>query len=161
MADAVVHGVRVQEKKIMSIGPLEYVVIGLDNQHFTSEIIPVLNAIREKGAIRVVDLLFLSKVADGAVTMREMSELGEEELQPFHGIAEDLLGLFTAQDVEKLAGEIPLNTSAVVVLLEHTWTIGLMEAVRKAGGVLFSGGLIAPDVLEQVSAELAKEENYA
>ena len=78
----------------MIIGPLEYVVIGLDNQHFASEIIPVLNAIREKGAIRVVDLLFLSKVADGAVTMREMSELGEEELQPFHGIAEDLMGLF-------------------------------------------------------------------
>jgi Family of unknown function (DUF6325) len=146
---------------MMTIGPLEYVVIGLQDQQFTSEILPVLNAIREKGAIRVVDLLFLSKVADGSVTMREVNELSEEELQPFSGFAEDFLGLFTAQDVEKLAGEIPPNTSAVVVLLEHTWTIGLTEAVRKAGGVLFTGGLVAPETLEQVSAELAKEENYA
>src|SRR5450631_1013473 len=106
---------------MMTIGPLEYVVIGLEDQQFTSEILPVLNAIREKGAIRVVDLLLLSKVADGTVTMREMNELSEEELQPFSGLAEDFLGLFTAQDVEKLAGEIPPNTSAVVVLLEHTW----------------------------------------
>src|SRR5450755_927769 len=146
---------------MMTIGPLEYVVIGLDDRQFASEVIPVLNAIREKGAIRVVDLLFLSKVADGAVTKREISELGEEELQPFNGIAEDLLGLFTAQDVEKLAEEMPPNTAAVVVLLEHTWVIGLTEAVRKAGGVLFTGGLVAPDTLAQVSAELAKEENYA
>ena len=145
----------------MTIGPLEYVVIGLDDRQFASEVIQVLNAIREKGAIRVVDLLFLSKVADCAVTKREISELGEEELQPFNGIAEDLLGLFTAQDVEKLAEEMPPNTAAVVVLLEHTWVIGLTEAVRKAGGVLFTGGLVAPDTLAQVSAELAKEENYA
>ncbi len=145
----------------MTIGPLEYVVIGLEDQRFTSEILPVLNTIQEKEAVRVVDLLFLSKAADGAVEMKEISDLDEEALQPFNGIAEDLQGLFTVQDIEKLAKEIPPNKSAVVVLLEHTWTIGLMEAVHKAGGELFSGGLIAPDILEQVRAELAKEENHA
>jgi len=123
----------------MDIGPLEYVVIGLQDNHFTSEILPELNAIQEKGAIRVVDLLFVSKDADGTVTVREVSELSDEELQLYGGITEDLMGLFTAEDVEKLAGEIPLDTSAIIVLLEHTWAIGLTEAVRKAGGVLFTG----------------------
>jgi hypothetical protein len=147
----------------MDIGPLEYVVIGLQDNHFTSEILPELNAIQEKGAIRVVDLLFVSKDADGTVTVREVSELSDEELQLYGGITEDLMGLFTAEDVEKLAGEIPLDTSAIIVLLEHTWAIGLTEAVRKAGGVLFTGGLVTPDALKQVSAELAaaKEEDHA
>lgn len=147
---------------MMDIGPLEYVVIGLQDNQFTSEILPELNAIQEKGLIRVVDLLFVTKDADGTVTMREVSELSDEELQPYVGIAEDLMGLFTAQDVETLAGEIPPNMSAVVVLLEHNWAIGLTEAVRRAGGVLFTGGLVTPDALKQVSAELAaKEEHYA
>jgi hypothetical protein len=146
---------------MMTIGPLEYVVIGLEDQQFTREILPVLNATHEKGAIRVIDLLFLSKAADGTVTTKEINELDEEKLPLLSVIAEDLQGLFTAQDVEKLADTLPPNTSAVVVLLEHTWTIGLTDAVRKAGGVLFTGGMVAPETLAQVSAELAKEENYA
>lgn len=64
------------------------------------------------------------------------------------------MGLFTAEDIERLAGEIPTNMSAVIVLLEHTWTIELAEAVRRAGGVLFTGGIVTPEALKQVSAEL-------
>ncbi len=146
----------------MDIGPLEYVVIGFEDDHFTNEILPALNAIQENGLIRAVDLLFVSKAADGAVTVREVSELNDEELRPYAGIVEDLTGLFTAEDVEKLAEAIPPSTSAVIILLEHTWTIELMEAVRRAGGVFFTGGLVTPDALAQVSAELAaKEEKHA
>jgi len=147
----------------MDIGSLEYVVIGFEDDQFTGEILPELNAIQEKGLIRVVDLLFVMKDTDGTVTVREVSELGDEELAAYDGIAGDLMGLFTAEDVEQLAEEIPPGTSAVVVLLEHTWAIGLTEAVRRAGGMLFTGGLVTPDALTQVRAELAaaKEENHA
>jgi len=147
----------------MDIGSLEYVVIGFEDDQFTGEILPELNAIQEKGLIRVVDLLFVMKDKDGTVTVREVSELGDEELAAYDGIAGDLMGLFTAEDVEQLAEEIPPGTSAVVVLLEHTWAIGLTEAVRRAGGMLFTGGLVTPDALTQVRAELAaaKEENHA
>lgn len=147
----------------MDIGSPEYVVIGFEDDHFTNEILPELNAIQEKGLIRVVDLLFVMKDTDGTVTVREVSELGDEELAAYDGIAGDLMGLFTGEDVERLAEEIPPGTSAVVVLLEHTWAIGLTEAVRRVGGMLFTGGLVTPDALTQVRAELAaaKEENHA
>lgn len=54
-------------------------------------------------------------------------------------------------------------TSAVILLLEHCWTLDLKEAVLKAGGVLFTGGMVSPEALAQVSAELeaAKAENHA
>lgn len=147
----------------MEIGPLEYVVLGFEDQKFTSEVLPELNAIRGNGLIQVVDLLFVSKAADGTVTAQEVSELNDEALQAYTGLAEELTGLFTAQDVEHLAREIPAGTSAVIVLLEHTWTLRLAEAVRRAGGMLFTGGIVTPDALERVSAELAaaKEENHA
>jgi hypothetical protein len=146
----------------MEIGSLEYVVIGCKDDHFTNEILPELNTIQASDLIRVVDLLFVSKAAEGTVTTREVSDLSEEEQQPFEGMTEDLGGLFTTQDVENLATAIPSGTQAVVVLLEHTWTLGLTDGVRRAGGVLFTGGLITPEALAQVSAELAaKEEKHA
>jgi len=147
----------------MEIGPLEYVVIGLEDDRFTSDILPELGAIQQNGLIRVVDLLFVSKGAEGAVTVQEVSELSEEEQQAYTALAEDLTGLLTAQDIERLAGEIPAGSEAVIVLLEHAWTLELAQAVRRAGGVLYTGGMIAPDALAQVSAELAaaKEEHHA
>ena len=148
---------------MMDIGSLEYVVISFKDDQFAHEILPELNAIQEKGLIRVVDLLFVIKDTDNTVTIREVSELSEEELVAYEGIAGDLMGLFTAEDVERLAEEIPPGTSAVIILLEHTWATGLAEAVRRAGGTLFTGGLVTPEALTQVRAELAaaKEENNA
>jgi uncharacterized membrane protein len=83
---------------MMDIGSLEYVVIGFEDDQFTNEILPELNAIQEKGLIRVVDLLFVMKDTDGTMTVREVSELGDEELAAYDGIAGDLMGLFTAED---------------------------------------------------------------
>lgn len=147
----------------MDIGSLEYVVISFEGDQFTREILPELNAIQEKGLISVVDLLFVMKDTDSTVTIQEVSELSDEELAAYDGIAGDLMGLFTAEDIERLAEEIPPGTSAVVVLLEHTWATGLTEAVLRAGGMLLTGGLVTPDALTQVRAELAaaKEENDA
>jgi len=148
---------------MMDIGSLEYVVISFEDDQFTHEILPELNAIQEKGLIRVVDLLFVIKDTDNTVTISEVSELSDEELLAYEGIAGDLMGLFTAEDIERLAEEIPPGTSAVIILLEHTWATGLAEAVRRAGGALLTGGLVTPEALTQVRAELAaaKEENNA
>src|SRR6266704_3348566 len=58
-----------QRSKNMTIGPLEFVVIGCKGHQFTSEIVPELNSIQEKGLIRVVDLFFARKDAGGTVTV--------------------------------------------------------------------------------------------
>ncbi len=139
----------------MDIGPLEYVVIGVPDQKLTSAIISELNAIQESGQICVVDLLFVTKAADGKVTKHEVSELIEKEPKAFGDIASNLKGLLTQHDIEQLTGEIPLNTSALVILLEHIWVLGLTEAIRKGGGVAFVGGMVSHEALALVSAELA------
>ncbi|MGD0750940.1 MAG: DUF6325 family protein [Anaerolineales bacterium] len=139
----------------MDIGPLEYVVIGVSDRQLKSALISELNAIQEAGKIRVVDLIFVSKSADGAVAMQEVSELVEEELAEYGDIALNLMGLLTAEDINQLTGQIPPDSSAVVILIEHTWVIGLTEAVRKNGGAVYAAGMVSHDVLAHVSAELA------
>jgi hypothetical protein len=139
----------------MPMGSLEYVVIGLDDAPFTSTVLPVLQTIQKQGAVRVIDLVFVHKGPHGDVTAKEVSELSAEHAQRYNGIAQDLLGVLTAEDIERVAGELPPDTSAAVVLLEHTWTTAVTEAVRTAGGVLFAGGLIPHETVAHVSDELA------
>ncbi len=139
----------------MAIGPLEYVVIGVNDQQLTHALFSELNTIQETGMIRVVDLILVTKAADGAVAMQEVSELSEEESAVYGDIAGNLMGLLTAQDIEQLTEQIPPDTSALIILFEHTWVIGLTEAVRQGGGVVFTGGMVPHDALAQVSAELA------
>lgn len=139
----------------MDIGPLEYVVIGMPNQQLTRTIISELNAIQESGQIRVVDLIFVTKAADGAVKMQEMSELIEKEPEEYGDIAGNLMGLLTAEDIRQLTEQVPAGNSAIIILLEHTWVIGLTEAVRKGGGMVFVGGMVSHDMLAHVSIELA------
>jgi hypothetical protein len=147
----------------MDIGPLEYVVIGLKDDRLTDDMLLEFKAIQEHGLVRVVDLLFVRKTADGVVTIQEVNELSADEQQAYSGLAEELMGLLTTQDVEHLAKELPPGMVAVIVLLEHTWTLELAAAVRRANGVLFTGGMIAPETLAQLSIELttAKEEHDA
>ncbi len=139
----------------MDSGPLEYVVIGVHDPQLSRALCQELNALRETGLIRVVDLLLVVKATDGAVTARGLSELNEEEQAAFGDLADHLSGLLTARDVEQIAGQLPPNSSALVVVLEHAWVTRLTEAIRTSRGVVYGGRLVPSDVLANVSAELS------
>jgi len=146
----------------MNIGPLEYVVIGVtdskDHHQLMQALLPELNTIQEKDQIRVVDLVSVKKAANGDVVMQELNELDDPEKPSFGNIAENITGLLTKEDVDLLTGQIPLGTSALVILLEHSWVTGLTEAVRKGGGLVFAGGMIPHDQVTQIVSELTNKE---
>jgi len=138
----------------MTIGPLEFVVIGCKGDRFTSEIVPELNSIQEKGLIRVVDLIFVRKDTDGTVKALEVHDLNDEELAAFDPIKEDLMRILTPQDIALLTEAIPPDTSAVIVLLEHAWIVRLTEGLNRADAVLLAGGMVPQAAMEQLEAEL-------
>jgi uncharacterized membrane protein len=138
----------------MTIGPLEFVVIGCKGNQFTSEIVPELNSIQEKGLIRVVDLFFVRKDVNGTVTVLEVNDLNDDELAAFDPIKEDLMGFLTPEDIVLLTETIPHDTCAVIVLLEHAWIVKLTEGLNRAGAVLLAGGMVPQASMEQLEAEL-------
>ncbi len=145
----------------MTLGPLEYLVVGFEGDHFPGQILPELRAVCEKGIIRLDDLLFIKKDASGNTTVLEVSDLSEKEAAQYVPLVGDILGLLTPEDVEQVASQIPNNSSAAIALIEHTWAIGLKEAMRNAGGVPLAGGLVAPAVVQMLEAELAAPGNKA
>ena len=138
----------------MEIGPLEYVVISTKDGQLTPALVAELDAIQESDQIYVVDLILINKAADGALTMREANELIEPAPGIYAKIASHLRGLLTRQDIESLAAQVPPGNAAFLILFEHAWVIGLAEAVRQAGGVVFSGGMVSHEELAHLSLEL-------
>jgi uncharacterized membrane protein len=130
----------------MTLGPLDYLVVGFPGNQFKGEIAPAINAARAKGIIRIVDLVFVMKDKDGATATLEIKDLSEEIREEFAGFSEEVEGLFTAEDIATLTEELPPNNSALIVLFENTWAIKIKEALINAKGVLITQGRIPQEL---------------
>jgi uncharacterized membrane protein len=138
----------------MTLGPLDYLVVGFPGNQFKGEIAPAINEARAKGIIRIVDLVFVMKDQDGATTTLEIKDLPEQIKEAFAGFSEEVEGLFTAEDIATLTEELPPNNSALIVLYEHTWAIKIKEALINAKGVLITQGRIPQELHADFDEEL-------
>jgi uncharacterized membrane protein len=138
----------------MTLGPLEYTVLGFEGNRFNGEIAKEIEAVVNAGIIRLVDVVFVTKDIDGDVTVVELDNKDDEQFAGFAGLMDGLMGLLTPDDIEKLADGLPTNTSALILLFEHRWAEGLKDAIIGAGGFLISRDTIPPEALEMVNAEL-------
>lgn len=142
----------------MTLGPLEYIVIGFEGNRFNGEIAKEIEAVVESRAIRIVDLVFVTKDIDDEVAVVEIDNRDDERFAGFAPLLADLMGLLTPEDISQLADELPTNTSALIVLFEHRWAEGVKKAIIGAGGFLISRSTIAPELLEIVNTELETAE---
>jgi hypothetical protein len=141
----------------MTLGPLEYLMVAFEGNRFTGRVLAELRAAQEKGIIRVLDLLVLKKDEQGNLTTLEVSDLSEEEARPLGFLTAHLRKIFEPDDVELTAGQMPPNSAAGLLLIEDTWAIPLKEALLSAGAVARTGGLVAPDVVAMIEAEIEAE----
>ena len=138
----------------MTLGPLEYLVVGFEGNRFTGQILAELRAAQDKGIIRVIDLFAIKKDEQGTVTELALSDVSPEVATELGPLASDLMGLFAQEDLEQVAADLPNNSAAGLLLFEHTWAIGLKEAIKNAGGIAVTGGFVAPDVLQELEQDL-------
>jgi len=141
----------------MTLGPLEYTVIGFDGNRFNGEIIKEIEKVVDAGIIALVDVVFITKDIDGEAAVIEIDAKEDPRFAGFAGLMDGLMGLLTPEDIDQIAEGLPTNTSALVLLFEHRWAVGLKEAMQGAGGFLISRTTIAPEILELVEAELEAE----
>jgi hypothetical protein len=129
------EGLAKAREAIMSLGPVEYIVIGFPGNKFKGDILPALGDLVDNGTIRVMDLAFVSKDADGSVLAFEFEDLATEQAEAFAFEKEvgDLLG---EEDLEFFAEELEPNTSAAVLVWENLWARRFAETVREADGIL-------------------------
>lgn len=162
----------------MDIGPIQVLFIGFERtDRFQGEILRELDALRSNGMIRVLDLLFVLKEADGSIVALEDSDLTEQEASEYGALINGLIGagaagsggagisaeaLATAEhdyglsvaDVQQLAAEIEPGNAAGILLVEHCWAAGFKYAVRAAGGRMLAQGYLTPEALLMIGKEV-------
>jgi hypothetical protein len=139
----------------MTVGPLDLVVLGFEGNRFTGEISDELNRLVSAGTVRLVDLVFATKDGEGNLALVEVKDAKDDDLAPYADFVDQLAGLLTIEDLEALGQDIPPNSSAAVLLFEHTWAIGLKEAITRAGGFVIATEHIAPETIDALNQELA------
>ena len=138
----------------MTLGPLEYTVIGFEGNRFDGSIAREIQKVVENKTIRLVDVVFVTRDADGAAVIVELDNTDDPRFASFAPLLTEVKGLFTPEDLEEIVDSLPLNTSGLVLLFEHRWAEHLKDAIGAAGGFLVKRVVIPPEVLEELSAEL-------
>jgi hypothetical protein len=131
----------------MSLGPVEYIVVGFPGNKFKGDILPALADLVSDGLIRVMDLAFVRKDADGSVLAFELEDLATEEAEAF--AFEKAIGdLLNEEDLMLIADRLEPDSSAAVLIWENLWARRFAETVREADGMLVDYDRIPYDVVQ-------------
>ncbi len=130
----------------LSVGPVEYIVLEFPDHEFHAEIAPAIASLVESGTVRIIDIVFVRKEADGKVGTFEFDEL--EELAPFARLPGEAGGLIGQEDIDYATATLAPNAAAVIMLWEDTWARQLDEAVRRAHGTIVEGARVPPALAE-------------
>ncbi len=166
----------------MPIGPVQLIVVGFSHPEFHGDIIAELQRLHDENTVRVIDALAVHKDADGEVEVQHLSNLSREEASELGSIVGALIGLgiegeegaekgaevgaelaadgvevFSDEKAWDVLEEIPNDSAAALVLLEHHWAIPLRDAIASAGGFRISDGFISPLDLVEVGLVSAEE----
>jgi Family of unknown function (DUF6325) len=138
----------------VTLGPLEYLVIGFEGNRFDGSIAHEIGKVVENKTIRLVDVVFLMKDTAGDVAVVEIDNKEDPRFASFSTLLGDSIGLLTPEDIESIALGLRPGTSALVMLFEHRWAVDIKDAMQAAGGFLVGRATIPPEVLEEMSEEL-------
>ena len=132
----------------MGVGPVDVVIIGFPGNRFTGRIAPALMDLVGNGTVRVLDLLFVSKDADGVTSTIELSDLDPETGPSFLEVSVTAPGALGPDDAEEVADDLPPNSSALLIAFENTWAAEFVYACRAADAVVIDQIRIPADVAE-------------
>lgn len=120
----------------MDIGPVEYMIVAFPGNRFTGEIAPALAELVESNTVRIIDLAFVTKDAEGNVAALELGDLESDVFKAFDALSPEVMGLLNQEDLDAAAGELEPNSSAALVVWEDVWAARLAAAIRNADGVV-------------------------
>ena len=135
----------------MAIGPVEYILVGFPGNKFNGEIAPELAKLIDGGLIRILDLVFIMKDADGNVEALDFED--HDDVALFHALDGEVGGMISEEDIEYAASALEPNSSAALLIWEDLWAKPFVDALRNSGAVLLEGARIPHDLIELAEAE--------
>ncbi len=127
--------------------PVEYLIVAFPGNKFQGEIAPALAELVESETIRIIDLAFVAKDAEGNVAAFEVSDLDPDVQAALEEMGAEPTGLFSEEDLMAAAEELDPESSAALLVWEDLWAGRLADAIRDAGGELYDLGRIPHEIV--------------
>ena len=130
------------------IGPVDYMIVAFPGNRFRGEIAPALAELVEAGTIRIIDLAFVGKNADGEILAFELTDLDPDVRKGFENAGVEVNGLFNEDDLMSAGEKLEPNTSAALLVWENVWARNVAQKIRDAGGLLLDFERLPHDVVQ-------------
>ena len=131
------------------IGPVDYVLVGFPGNQFKGEIAPAIAELVDAGTIRIIDIAFVGKDADGNEVAMELTELDPDVQEGLEKAGVEVGGLFSEDDLKKAAADLEPNSSAALLIWENVWARKVAQAMRDAGGMMLAFERLPHDVVQE------------
>jgi hypothetical protein len=127
--------------EIDEMGPIDYIVLEWPGRQPAGEVAPLIVDLHDRGIIRILDVAFMAKEADGSVIALDAGALNGSGggFSEFEGAASGVLG---DEELAEAAGALEPGTSAAVLVWENRWAAPVAVALRRSGGQLVASGRI-------------------
>jgi uncharacterized membrane protein len=130
------------------LGPVEFMVVAFPGNKFTGEITPALKELVNSGTIRIIDLAFVTKDADGNVAAMELEDLDSDVGQAFQAIEAVIGELVNQDDLMAVGKSLEPDSSAALLVWEDTWATKFVQALANAGAVVLDLQRVPRDVID-------------
>jgi hypothetical protein len=130
------------------LAPVDYMIVAFPGNEFKGEIAPALADLVEKGTIRIIDLAFVAKDADGNIAAFELTDIDPDVRKGFENMGVEVNGLFNEEDLQAAGEELDPNSSAALLVWENLWAKDVAQAIRNAGGELLDFERLPHEVVQ-------------
>jgi hypothetical protein len=134
----------------MSIGPVEYIAIAFPGNKFSGEIIPAIKELQDSGTIRVLDLVIITKDAEGNVAAIELADASPEQGAALAALGVENKNLLGQEDFEDIGAALDPNSTAALMIWENVWAARFAKSLRAADGILIANGRIPAPLIEEI-----------
>lgn len=136
------------------MGPVEYAVFRFPGNEFKGEIVPALADLVEREIVTILDLIFIIKDAEGTVAWFELQD-APEQLQGLVAVTGERSALLSEADVDVIASELELDSSAALLVWENVWAENFANAIRGANGEVVLTERVPAEVVDAALAAVA------
>jgi Family of unknown function (DUF6325) len=128
-----------------ALGPISYLIVEYPGSQMTGEAFRILLDLVDRGLIRILDFMFVTRDSDGSIAAVELQDIdsdGQFDLAVFEGVSS---GLLDQSDLEDAKSAIEPGSSAGILIFENRWAAPFTAALRRSKAQLVAAGYIPLD----------------
>jgi Family of unknown function (DUF6325) len=134
------------------LGPIDYLAVEWPGRLVTGEGFRLLMDLVYREIVRVLDLLFIAKDADGKVSKVDVADVEHSEAldERLWGLSS---GLLDQSDIDEVAAAIEPGSLAGILVYENVWAVPMGTAIdRSSARLVGAGRIVADDLIAALDA---------